>query len=117
MSKVFLNARITPAGYHEVASADVMQNLNAVQLVDVRENHEWNADLGHLASATLVPLSAWPGAAASIEKTRPVVCVCRSGQRSARAAAELVRAGHAEVYNLAGGMMAWNMAGLPVERS
>ena len=42
-----------------------------------------------------------------------MVTVCRSGGRSARAAAILARDGH-DVSNLAGGMRAWARAGLPV---
>jgi rhodanese-related sulfurtransferase len=44
---------------------------------------------------------------------RTVITVCRSGHRSARAAALLAREGH-EVVNLSGGMNAWARAGLPV---
>jgi rhodanese-related sulfurtransferase len=44
-----------------------------------------------------------------------VVTVCRSGARSARAAALLARQSH-EVSNLSGGMHAWARAGLPVAR-
>jgi rhodanese-related sulfurtransferase len=42
--------------------------------------------------------------------------VCRSGGRSARAAEELARRGFRHLYNLRGGMLAWNEARLPVER-
>ena len=44
---------------------------------------------------------------------RTVITVCRSGHRSARAAALLAREGR-EVVNLSGGMNAWARAGLPV---
>ena len=47
---------------------------------------------------------------------RTVITVCRSGHRSARAAALLARDGH-DVVNLAGGMHAWARAGLPVVAS
>ena len=44
---------------------------------------------------------------------RTVITVCRSGHRSARAAALLACEGR-EVVNLSGGMRAWARAGLPV---
>ena len=45
-----------------------------------------------------------------------MVTVCRAGMRSATAAAILSRSGFADVSNLAGGLLAWNDAELPVER-
>ena len=44
----------------------------------------------------------------------PLVVVCRSGSRSAWATEMLVRAGY-EAWNLAGGLQAWDTAGLPLE--
>ncbi|MEW6611962.1 MAG: rhodanese-like domain-containing protein, partial [Pseudomonadota bacterium] len=49
-------------------------------------------------------------------KERPVITQCRSGMRSAAAAAALKKAGFAKIYNLKGGIMAWRSAGLPLER-
>lgn len=54
-------------------------------------------------------------AADRIPTTRPVVVVCRSGNRSAHATAALAAAGH-EACNLAGGMRAWAAAGRPVQK-
>jgi rhodanese-related sulfurtransferase len=80
-------------------------------LLDVREAHEWRA--GHAERARHIPLGSLPGRLTELPPGRPVVTVCRSGMRSARAATLLARQGH-EVYNLAGGMGAWARAGLPV---
>jgi rhodanese-related sulfurtransferase len=80
-------------------------------LLDVREAHEWQA--GHAPRARHFPLGQVPRRAAELPRGRPVVTVCRSGSRSARAAAMLARDGH-EVSNLSGGMHAWARAGLPV---
>jgi sulfur dioxygenase len=116
MAKVFAGAQVV-AGLPTVSVQDVLAKRAEVQLVDVREPAEWNDPLGHVAGATLVPLSGWPAAASKIDLTRPVVCLCKAGGRSARAAAELLRvAPQAEVYNMAGGMMAWHGARQPVER-
>ncbi len=89
---------------------DLIDQRRAI-LLDVREPHEWHA--GHAEPARHIPLSALPARLADLPGGRPVVTVCRSGMRSARAAALLARHGH-EVYNLAGGMTAWARAGLPV---
>jgi len=80
-------------------------------LLDVREPREWQA--GHAPRARHIPLGQLSRRAAEVPQRRAVVTVCRSGARSARAAAMLARDGR-EVSNLAGGMRAWARAGLPV---
>jgi rhodanese-related sulfurtransferase len=50
-----------------------------------------------------------------IEKQTPVVAVCRSGARSARATLILGNAGFDKVANLAGGMLRWRSQRFPVE--
>ena len=80
-------------------------------LLDVREPHEWRA--GHAPSARHIPLGQLAQRATELPPERCVVTVCRSGARSARAAALLCGNGR-QVSNLAGGMHAWARAGLPV---
>ncbi|MFZ5851777.1 MAG: rhodanese-like domain-containing protein [Actinomycetota bacterium] len=80
-------------------------------LLDVREPAEWAA--GHAPQARHIPLGQLAGRLAELPADRPVVTVCRSGARSARAAALLARQGR-PASNLAGGMHAWAAAGLPV---
>jgi rhodanese-related sulfurtransferase len=83
-------------------------------LLDVREDAEWRA--GHAPKARHIPLSRLPGRLRDLPPHRTVVTVCRSGARSARAAALLAREGR-DVLNLSGGMHAWARAGLPVVAS
>lgn len=80
-----------------------------VLLLDVREQDEWAA--GHAPGAVHVPLGTLR--AADLRTDKPVVAVCRSGNRSAVAAAALAQVG-LDVVNMAGGMTAWAAAGLPV---
>lgn len=87
----------------------------AIQLVDVREPAEFTDDLGHLHGARLVPLAELAARCAEIDRTRPVVAVCRSGARSAQATLLLARHGFTQVANLAGGMLRWRAEGLPVD--
>lgn len=81
-------------------------------LVDVREPGEWDA--GHAPGALHVPLDQVPERVAEIP-TPPttVVVVCRSGYRSALAAAWLRGQGR-DAVNLAGGLLDWAQAGLPL---
>ena len=78
-------------------------------LIDVREPQEWAA--GHAPQAEHVPLGRL--APDAVPPDRPVIAVCRSGNRSGKAADALAAAG-VRVHNLAGGMKAWTQAGLPV---
>ena len=80
-----------------------------VVLVDVREAHEW--DEVRIAGALHHPLSGFD--ATAVGAGRPVVALCRSGFRSAKAT-QLLRAAGVRVHNLAGGLTAWQEAGLPV---
>jgi rhodanese-related sulfurtransferase len=92
------------------AAQDLLRDRRAL-LVDVRESFEWRS--GHAPSARHIPLATLGRRASELPTNRPIVTVCHSGLRSARAAAMLARQGH-EVYNLRGGMRAWTQAGLPV---
>ncbi len=87
-------------------------------LVDVREPAEYSGELGHLPGSILIPLRELMNRLNDIDahKDGSVVTVCRAGMRSATAAAILGRSGFTDVANLAGGLLAWNEAGLPVER-
>jgi rhodanese-related sulfurtransferase len=80
-------------------------------LLDVREPAEWQA--GHTPGARHIPFAQLAERQRELSAGRPVVTVCRSGARSARAAALLARQGR-QVSNLAGGMRAWARAGLAV---
>ena len=84
------------------------------QLVDVREHPEFAA--GRIAGARLLPLGELERRVAELDRSRPVVCVCRSGRRSAQAAEKLVALGFSRVHQLDGGLLAWEQAGLPVEK-
>ena len=50
------------------------------------------------------------------DKTARIVLYCRSGRMSDIAARELVKDGYTNIWNLDGGMNAWEQAGLPIEK-
>jgi GntR family transcriptional regulator len=99
---------ITVPGVDPAVAAALVDSGDAL-LVDVREDDEWAA--GHSPKATHMPLAQLNPVA--IPHGAPVITICRSGARSARAAATLAAAGIA-VSNLDGGMKAWAAAGLPI---
>ncbi len=87
---------------------------NGALLLDVREPDEFAA--GHAPVATSVPLGELGGRLGELAGAATVVCVCRSGARSAAAAEALTTAGY-DAVNLVGGMLAWAREGLPVVSS
>ena len=93
-----------------------MINHDDALVLDVRENNEYQS--GHIISSTHIPLSALSGRLGELDKYkgRPVIVGCRSGQRSAQACAKLRKQGFESVYNLSGGVMAWQSANLPLTR-
>lgn len=105
-------------GIRDVDCAGALQMINHKDafVLDVRESAEYKS--GHLLNAQQIPLVKLRERIGELERyrDRPIVVVCRSGQRSATACALLGREGYAQVYNLAGGVMAWQKANLPLEK-
>lgn len=90
------------------------QLADGAQLLDVRTPEEWKE--GHLDKAKLVTLSKEgfvEKAKAELDPKKPVLVYCKSGGRSAKAAKQLREAGFT-VYDLDGGITAWQKAGKPV---
>ena len=99
----------------EVTVQETEQRLAAgeIQLVDVREQYEWDA--GRIAGEVRhIELERLPSQADTLATDRPVVFQCRLGSRSLFAA-QAFRAKGYEAYSLAGGIPAWHDAGLPLD--
>ncbi len=95
----------------DVTEAALRHAAGTVQLVDVREPDEWR-DL-RVPGAVHVPLMDVPDHLASIAADgRPVAWLCARGGRSANACAFATANGVTGV-NVDGGMVAWELAGLP----
>jgi rhodanese-related sulfurtransferase len=85
-------------------------------LIDVREDNEWAA--GHAAGAVHIRrgLLERDIDATAPRKDAQIVLYCQGGGRSALAADTLQKMGYSSVYSLAGGFMAYQRLGLPVEK-
>ncbi|MDD4881402.1 MAG: rhodanese-like domain-containing protein [Gallionellaceae bacterium] len=96
--------------------AVMLFNHEDALVLDVRENSEY-AD-GHIGKSKHIPLGQLKNQLTSLEKykAKPVVVVCRTGSRSGHACGVLRKAGFENVSNLAGGISAWEQAGLPKEK-
>jgi hydroxyacylglutathione hydrolase len=77
-----------------------------LQLVDVRRPAEFLA--GHIAEAHSVELAHLAESAGNFDKSRPVAVICQSGYRSSAASSVLAKHGFTQVFNIVGGMNAWN---------
>ncbi len=87
---------------------------NGARFVDVRERDEW--DGGRIPGAEFRPMSTINDWYPELPDDVPVVVYCRSGSRSANVIhALMTQAGHTNLHNLSGGILAWARADLPVE--
>jgi len=78
----------------------------AIQLIDVREPHEW--EIGRIDGARLIPLHRLEAAIPSIDRTVPIAVYCKAGTRSALAVQDLVAAGFRQVWSVSGGILRWS---------
>lgn len=101
----------------ELEPQQAAERLAEFELIDVRGAQEFAGPLGRIRGARLIPLPVLSERAAEIPRGRPLLLICRSGARSARACAQLGELGFGPTVNLVGGMIAWNRAELPVERA
>ena len=88
---------------------------NGALLVDVREQNEFNES--RIPGSILIPLSEFQQRYTELPTDKELVMQCRSGARSGRASEFLLANDYTQVVNMAGGILAWNEAGLPVETS
>ena len=103
----------SPGGFSEASPEYVAAHGCGLTIVDVRDREEL-ADLGVVDGAIHVPLAHLRHYARRWDRDQPIVLVCRSGRRSARAAEQLGEVGFTRVASLTGGMLAWHDHGLPV---
>ena len=100
---------LTPAEAH-----DMLLERPHAPLIDVRTMAEWTwVGVPDVAGTRFVEWNTWPGgtrnpefvvrASEGLDQSAPILCLCRSGVRSAAAATALTNAGFSEVYNIADG--------------
>lgn len=106
------------SGIQQIGPQEAVRLFNQEDalVLDVREQSEW-AD-GHIAKARHIPVGQLKKYLSDLEKhkDKPIIAVCRSGSRSNHACRTLKKAGFEKLYNLAGGMQAWEQAGLPRDK-
>ena len=108
--------RIRTSGIRAMSPTQAVALVNDRDAVflDVREPAEIAG--GRIGEADHIPLSSLAKRMDELEKLkdRPIIAYCRSGSRSMTACRQLRKAGFESIYNLAGGITAWQNADLPV---
>jgi thioredoxin len=94
------------------AFAEKIKNTPNAQILDVRTPQEFAGD--HIENAKNIN---WLNAdfatnATTLDKTKPVFLYCKSGGRSNKAASKLAEMGFTTIYDLQGGILKWEAAGL-----
>ena len=97
-------------GIVEISPAALAQRLEAgdeLQIIDVREPHEW--EIANLAArgAILIPQNQVLDHLGELDTARDIVVMCRSGVRSATVIELLQKHGFQKLLNLQGGINAW----------
>lgn len=102
----------------EVGVVEAVQLINRqdAAILDVREPGEFKG--GHIPNARNVPVGQIGERMKELEKlkNRPILVTCATGSRSTTACDALHKAGFEQVYALAGGMGAWQQAGMPAQK-
>lgn len=106
-------------GYTQLEPSDAVRlyNHEDAVMLDVREDKEY-AD-GHILDSRHIPLGQLRDKLDELANLREksIIVACRSGHRSATACAKLRKEGFEKVFNLKGGVMAWQNAGLPLQKN
>ena len=91
-------------------------NKERVIVLDVRKEAEYA--ISHMKNAIHIPAEELKDKLGRIEryKTDPIVIVCATGPRAAKATSQLKKAGFKDIYSLEGGMKAWQDDGMPIEK-
>lgn len=113
---LFARADAPKGGVRDVSPLVVVLHLPELTVVDLREAEELRGASGRIPGARCVPLGALCAASEGWDRDEPLLLVCRSGARSALGARALGREGFSTLFNLAGGMLAWDTNALPCAR-
>jgi rhodanese-related sulfurtransferase len=110
------NLIVGEKGSVDPAGATELINHKDAVVIDVRPAADFAK--GHIINAQNIPMNGLKNQLGVLQKHKngPLVVACRSGSQSSMACQQLRKAGFAEVYNLRGGVLAWQSANLPLTR-
>ena len=110
------NLIVGDKGSVDPVGATNLINQRDATVIDVRPAADYAK--GHIINAVNIPMNGLKKQTGALTKyrDRPVIVSCRSGSQSGAACHVLRKAGFPEVYNLKGGILAWESANLPLTR-
>jgi len=114
--KTEVGIRLSNVQQLNVNEAVRLMNEDDVVILDVRENNEYSS--GHIRDSIHIPMSALGKRINELEKfkNKKILAYCRSGARSNSACRTLSKQGFENVSNMAGGILSWSSANLPVSK-
>lgn len=114
--KTEIGLKLTNIQQLNVNEAVRLMNDSDVVVLDVRESNEYST--GHIRDSIHIPMSALVKRLTELDKhkNKQILAYCRSGSRSNNACRTLYKQGFENVSNLAGGIMSWTNANLPVTK-
>lgn len=108
-----------PARPRLLNAQDVAERLTQPKgdliLLDVRTPQEWTHE-GRIDGATLIPIDEIEDRAGELPSDAEIIVYCHSGVRSSAVVNFLASMGYSNLSDLAGGIEAWQWAGLPLVR-
>jgi len=109
----FVVALANEAGYYDITAKQLKERINDKSddnfiIVDVRDDASY--DEAHITGAINIPLNQLGYSFFSLDKTKDIIVYCFTGVTSQVACQILVNAGFKDVYNMTGGIKAWDYA-------
>jgi rhodanese-related sulfurtransferase len=103
-------------GSVDALQATQLINREGAVVVDVRPTADFAQ--GHIINALNIPINGFKNQIGTLQKYKdqPLLVSCRSGSQSTLACSQLRKEGFQKVYNLQGGILAWQAASLPLTR-
>lgn len=110
---------VTNSPIINLSSKQVLERISTFRIIDVRRPDEFNDQLGHIQHAKLCTINEtnFKNKLVLLNKEMQYLFVCRSGGRSSKAARIAQTIGFQHIFNLDGGMLAWNKGNHPIAKN
>jgi len=117
LTQKLFNATQDASGVPTISPEELLSQLKAAKIIDVRRPDEFVGELGHIDGAVLATLETdLTPYLEKLSKDENYVFVCRSGGRSGVACQLAASVGFQNIFNMQGGMIAWNEKRFPIAK-
>lgn len=112
---LILYTELRRSGGNQLSVAETVKLMNAGgQVLDVRSQDAFHA--GHILGAKNIPLDELADKAGQLNKEQALIVCCDAGVSSQRALSVLSKRGFEKLFNLRGGIRAWQQDNLPLSK-